>query len=48
MTDAEILRLKLNLDDSLLDDKDKEEFLQKQIIFMMYLDLEMSYIHVHS
>ena len=29
MTDAEILRLKLNLEDSLLDDKDKEEFLTK-------------------
>ena len=41
MTDAEILRLKLNLDDSLLDDKGKEEFLQKQMIFMMYLVLEM-------
>ena len=27
MKDAEILRLKLNLEDSLLDDKDKEEFL---------------------
>ena len=29
MTDAEILRLKLNLDDSLLDEKDKEEFWTK-------------------
>ena len=29
MTDAEILRLKLNLEDSLLDEKDKEEFLTK-------------------
>ena len=29
MTDAEILRYKLNLEDSLLDDKDKEEFLTK-------------------
>ena len=29
MTDAEILRHKLNLEDSLLDDKDKEEFLTK-------------------
>ena len=27
MTDAEILRLKLNLEDSLLDDKGKQEFL---------------------
>ena len=29
MTDAEILRLKLNLEDSLLDDKGKEGFLRK-------------------
>ena len=29
MTDAEILRLKLNLEDSLLDEKGKEEFLTK-------------------
>ena len=29
MTDAKILRLKLNLEDSLLDDKGKEEFLTK-------------------
>ena len=29
VTDAEILRLKLNLEDSLLDDKGKEEFLTK-------------------
>ena len=29
MTDAEIVRLKLNLEDSLLDDKGKEEFLTK-------------------
>ena len=29
MTDAEILRCKLNLEDSLLDDKGKEEFLTK-------------------
>ena len=29
MTNAEILRLKLNLEDSLLDDKGKEEFLRK-------------------
>ena len=29
MTDAEILRLKLNLEDSLLDDKGKEDFLTK-------------------
>ena len=29
MTDAKILRHKLNLEDSLLDDKGKEEFLTK-------------------
>ena len=29
MTDVEILRLKLNLEDSSLDDKGKEEFLTK-------------------
>ena len=29
MTDAEILRQKLNLEDSLLDKKEKEEFLTK-------------------
>ena len=29
MTDAEIVRYKLNLEDSLLDDKGKEEFLTK-------------------
>ena len=29
MTDAEILRHKLNLEDSLLNDKGKEEFLTK-------------------
>ena len=29
MTDAEILRMKLNLSDCALDDKDKEDFLAK-------------------
>ena len=29
MTDVKILKLKLNLEDSLLDDKDKEEFVTK-------------------
>ena len=29
MTDAEVLRLKLNLEDSLLNDKVKEDFLTK-------------------
>ena len=33
MTDAEILRHKLNLEDSLLDDKGKEEFLTKMYDF---------------
>ena len=41
MTDAEILRLKLNLDDPLLDEKGKEEFLTKQMTFMMYSVLGM-------
>ena len=41
MTNAEILRLKLKLEDSLLDDKGKEEFLTKTDIFMMFLVLEM-------
>ena len=41
MTDAEILRLKLNLEDCLLDDKGREEFLTKTVIFMMFSVLEM-------
>ena len=40
MTDAEILRLKFNLEDSLLDEKGKEEFLRKQMIFMMFSVLD--------
>ena len=36
MTNAEILRQKLNLEDSLLDDKDKEEFLRKQTSSMIF------------
>ena len=40
MTDAEILKLKLNLEDSLLNDKGKEEFPTKQMIFMMFSVLE--------
>ena len=39
MTDAEILRMKLNLADCALDEKGKEDFLAK--IFTMYLVLEM-------
>ena len=41
MTDAEILIHKLNLEDSLLDDKGKEEFLTKTDDFMMFSVLEM-------
>ena len=41
MTDAEILRHKLNLEDSLLNDKGKEEFLTKNMIFMTSSALEM-------
>ena len=41
MTDAEILRLKLNLEESLLDDKGKEEFLTKTDDFHVFLVLEM-------
>ena len=40
MTDSEILQLKLNLGNSLLDEKGKEEFLTKTDDFMMYLVLE--------
>ena len=42
MTDAEILRQKLNLQDSLLDEKGKEQFLPRQMTFMMYSVLEMN------
>ena len=38
MTDAEILRLKLNLEDLLLDDKGKEEFLTKTDDFFSLRD----------
>ena len=42
MTDAEILRQKLNLEDSLLDEKGKEDFfLQRLMTFMLYLVSEM-------
>ena len=41
VTDAEILGLKLNLDDSLLEEKGKEEFLAKTDDFMMSLVLGM-------
>ena len=40
MTDAEILRLKLNLEDSLLDEKGKEEFLTKTDDFMMFTEIK--------
>ena len=41
MTDAEMLRHKLNLEDSLLDDKGKEEFLPKTDDFHDISVLEM-------
>ena len=41
MTDAEILRHKLNLEDSLFDEKRKEEFLTKTDDFHNVLVLEM-------
>ena len=52
MTDAEILRYKLNLEDSLLDDKSKEEFLTKtddfHNIFSLRAEIETcSFIEVH-
>ena len=52
MTDAEILRLKLNLEDSLLDDKGKEEFLTKTDDFHGVFSLRdeigtCSFIEVH-
>ena len=42
MKDAEILRQKLNLEDSLLDDKGKEEFLTKTDNFHDISVLEIS------
>ena len=39
MTDAERLRLKLNIEDSLLDDKDKEEFQTKTDNFHDFFSL---------
>ena len=52
MTDAEILRHKLNLEDSLLDDKGKEEFLTKTDDFHDVFSLRdkigtCSFIEVH-
>ena len=41
MTDVEIPRMKLNLAECSLDDKQKEEFLTKLDDFRMYLALEM-------
>ena len=41
MTDAKILRHKLNLEDSLLDDKGEEEFLTKTVDFHNILVLEI-------
>ena len=45
-TGAEILRLKLKLDDSLLDEKGKEEFLTRTDDFHDVV-LEMKQVHVH-
>ena len=50
MTDAKILRHKLNLEDSLLDDKDKEEFLTKTDdfhIFSLRDDMSCPFTEVH-
>ena len=41
MTDKEILRMKLNLKDLVLDEKDKEDFLEKVEQLQMYSILEM-------
>ena len=41
MTDAEILRMKLNLEDSVLDEKGKQEFLEKTDQFHDILIQEM-------
>ena len=41
MTDAEILRMKINLSDCALDNKGKEDFWPRLTTFMMYLVLEM-------
>ena len=41
MTDKEILRMKLNLKDSVLDEKGKEEFLEKLNNLLMFSVLEM-------
>ena len=41
MTDAKILRLKLNLEDPLLNEKGKEEFLTKTDGFHDVFSLEM-------
>ena len=48
MTDAKISRHKLNLEDSLLNEKDKEEFLTKTHDFHDVFSLEMRLAHVHS
>ena len=46
MTDADILRLKLNLEDSLLDEKGKEEFLTKTDNFHDVFSLRDEIVHV--
>ena len=46
MTDSEILRMKLNLKDSVLDDKEKEEFLKTLNNSPTFSVSEMKYVHV--
>ena len=48
MTDKEILRMKLNLKDSVLHEKDKEEFLDKVEQFTDVFNLRDEIVLVHS
>ena len=48
MTDKEILRMKLNLKDSVLDEKGKEEFLAKLKEFTDICSLRDKIVLVHS
>ena len=48
MTDKEILQMKLNLKDSVLDEKGKEEFLEKVEQFMDTFSLRNEIVLVHS
>ena len=49
MTDSKILQQKLNLEDSVLDEKEKEQFLDKTNDFhdVFSLQDEIGYIEVH-